>query len=48
MIDSGSTITLGKDKELFGEIHDLEEEVIMDTNGGQKDIDQEGEWMGYR
>ena len=47
MIDSGSTIKFGKVKVLFKEIHDLDEDVIMDTNGGQKNIDQEGEWTGY-
>lgn len=47
MIESGSTITLGKYKVLFDEIHNLDEDVIMDTNGGQKNIDQECEWTGY-
>ena len=28
-------------------VHNLDDEVIMDTNGGQKEISQEGDWKGY-
>ena len=32
MIDSGSTIILGKDQELFTEVQDLKKRVKMNTN----------------
>ena len=44
MIDSGSTLTLGKDRELFEEIHNLNKKIKMNTNGGSKNINQEGTW----
>ena len=47
MLDSGSTITLGKDRELFDEVHNLKRKIKMNTNGGSKDIVQEGSWWGY-
>ena len=47
MLDSGSTVTLGKDKSLFTSINDLERNTRMNTNGGSKNIDQEGCWRGY-
>ena len=47
MIDSGSTLTLGKDRELFEEIHNLNRKIKMNTNGGSKNINQEGTWRGY-
>ena len=47
ILDSGSTVTLGKDKSLFTSINDLERNIQMNTNGGSKDIDREGCWRGY-
>ena len=47
MIDSGSTVTLGKDRELFTDVQNLEKNVKMNTNGGSAGIDKEGCWRGY-
>ena len=47
MLDSGSTVTLGKDKELFTSISDLDRKVRMKTNAGSKHINQQGCWRGY-
>ena len=47
MIDSGSTVTLGKDQELFTDVQNLEKKVKMNTNGGSAGIDKEGCWRGY-
>ena len=42
MLDSGSMVTLGKDKEFFTSIEDLDWKVRMKTNAGAKHIDKEG------
>ena len=47
MLDSGSTVTLGKDEELFTSISDLDKKVRMKTNADAKPIDKEGCWRGY-
>ena len=47
MLDSGSTITLGKDRSLFFKVWDLKDKVMMDTNGGSKFLSKGGEWKGY-
>ena len=38
MLDSGSTVTLGKDRKLFTSITNLERKVRMKTNAGSKQI----------
>ena len=47
MLDSGSTVTRGKDRKLFTSISDLDRKVKMKTNAGSKQISQEGCWRGY-
>ena len=47
MLDSGSIITLGKDRSLFFKVWDLKDKVMMDTNGGSKFLSKGGEWKGY-
>ena len=38
ILDSGSTITLVRDKQLFDEVYDLKQDLLMATNGGDKVI----------
>ena len=47
MLDSGSTLTTAKDKCLFDKITDLDTKIVMETNGGNANVEHEGNWIGY-
>ena len=47
IIDSGSSISLIKDKELLDEIHECKFKIIMETNAGTKRITEEGTMPDY-
>ena len=42
MIDSGSAVTIAKDECLFDKIMDLKSKIVMKTNGGNTDVEREG------
>ena len=47
ILDSGSTITLSKDKSAFVDLEKVRDNVIMRTNIGSKPILEEGKWKNW-
>jgi len=47
ILDSGSTISLFKSKDLVTEIRDTEENIQLETNGGSCVVDKEGQIDGF-
>ena len=47
ILDSGSTITLGRSKEEMKNVRDVKGSVVMSTNAGNKRLEREGEWREW-
>lgn len=47
MLDSGSTDTIEKDEHLFNKITDLDTNTVMETNGGDANVEHKGNKIGY-
>ena len=47
MIDSGSIVTIAKDQNFFDSITSLKHKVVMETNGGNANIECKGNGKGY-
>ena len=47
ILDSGSTITVAKNKTEFKDLNPCEKNVIMATNAGSEKINHEGKWKEW-
>ena len=47
ILDSGSTITLTKNKESVENLRQCKQKIIMSTNVGEQRIHEEGEWKEW-
>ena len=47
ILDSGSTISLFKSKDLVTEIRDTKDKIQLETNGGTRIVDKEGQIKGF-
>ena len=43
ILDSGSTVTLGRCETKMKNVHDVSRNVIMSTNAGENELDREGD-----